>query len=183
MKFLTVVIAGVCLLFSLAANAEESVKGAGIEGSRYIGVMVSSPQYKEDDTNTNFRSTGLLVRGGMEFNEFLAVEGHFGIFGDEIIDDRSYQIEYLGSIYARGNLPLIGKRVRLYALGGVTRISGNVPGFSSVDDTGIGYGVGVELFGDEYNALTVEWLRFAVGDIQGVDYTLESASLGFVHRF
>jgi hypothetical protein len=145
--------------------------------------MVSSPQYKEDDSNTDFRSAGLLLRGGVELNEFLAVEGHFGLFGEDIIDGSSYQVEYLASIYARGNLPLIDKRTRIYALGGVTRFSGNVPGFRDVDETGIGYGLGVELYGDEYNALTLEWLRFAVGDIHNVDYTLESASLGFVHRF
>ncbi|MCU7941870.1 MAG: hypothetical protein KZQ87_04255 [Candidatus Thiodiazotropha sp. (ex Cardiolucina cf. quadrata)] len=87
----------------------------------------------------------------MEFNEFLAVEGQFGLFGEDVVNDRSYQIEYLLSIYARGNLPLLDSRTRLYA--------------------------------DEQYALTLEWLRHAVGDIHNVDYKLESASLGFVHRF
>ncbi|MES9974015.1 MAG: porin family protein [Candidatus Thiodiazotropha sp.] len=183
MKYLTVIVIGGCLLLSSAAISEESVKGAGIEGNRYIGVMVSSPQYKEDDSNTDFRSAGLLVRGGMEFNEFLAVEGQFGLFGEDVVNDRSYQIEYLLSIYARGNLPLLDSRTRLYALAGVTHFSGNVPGFSSVDETTIGYGIGLELYADEQNALTLEWLRHAVGDIHNVDYKLESASLGFVHRF
>ncbi|MEW8507610.1 MAG: outer membrane beta-barrel protein [Candidatus Thiodiazotropha sp.] len=181
MKYLSVVIG--CLLLSSLAHSEESVRGAGIEGYRYLGAMVSSPQYKEDDSNADFRSAGLLARGGIEFNEILAVEGHFGLFGEDTIGDDSYQIEYLASIYARGNLPLIGERIRLYALGGLTHFSGNVPGFSSVDETAIGYGVGIELYGDEHNALTLEWLRHAVGDIRDVDYTLESASLGFLHRF
>jgi hypothetical protein len=78
---------------------------------------------------------------------------------------------------------LFDPRIRLYALGGVTRFSGNVPGFRDVGETGMAYGLGVELYGDEYNALTLEWLRFAVGDIHNVDYRLESAGLGFVHRF
>ncbi len=183
MKFLNVVLVSGCLLLSAAANAEESVQGAGIDGNRYIGVMVSSPQYKEDDSSAGFRSPGLLARGGFEFNPFLAVEGQIGLFGEDVVDGHSYQIDYLVSIYARGNLPLINKRTRLYALGGVTRFSGNVPGFSSVDETAIGYGVGLELYADEQNALTFEWLRYAVGDIHNVDYILESASLGFVHRF
>jgi hypothetical protein len=182
MKFFTFVVIS-CLSLSNLARAEESIQGAGIEGNRYLGAMVSSPQYKVDGTNTNFRNPGILLRGGFEFNELLAVEAHIGLFGEDIIDDQRYQIEYLGSIYVRGNLPLIDTRMRLYALGGVTRFSGNVPGFSSVDDTGVGYGLGVELFGDKHNALTIEWLRFAVGDIHNVDYRLESASLGFVHRF
>jgi hypothetical protein len=181
MKYLSVAVC--CLLLSSVAQSEESIKGAGIEGYRYLGAMVSSPQYKEDDANTGFRSVGLLVRGGMEFNEFLAVEGQLGLFGEDIIGDRDYQIEYLASIYARGNLPLIDKRIRIYALGGVTRFSGNVPGFADVNDTAIGYGLGLELYGDKRNALTLEWLRYAVGDIHNVDYKLESASLGFVHRF
>jgi hypothetical protein len=183
MKLLTVVLTGVWILQSFAVSAGEVVEGAGIEGSRYIGVMVSSPQYKEDDSDAEFRSGGMLLRGGIEFNKILAVEGHFGLFGEENRDAGSYQIEYLGSIYARGNLPLIGTRMRLYGLAGVTRISGDVPGFSDINDTGIGYGMGIELFGDGHNALTLEWLRFAVGEIHNVDYTLESAALGFVHRF
>ncbi|MES9990571.1 MAG: outer membrane beta-barrel protein [Candidatus Thiodiazotropha sp.] len=181
MKYLSVVVG--CLLLSSVAQSEESIKGAGIEGYRYLGAMVSSPQYKEDDSSASFRSAGLLARGGLEFNEFLAVEAHLGLFGEDTVDGNSYQIEYLASIYARGNLPLIGERIRLYALGGLTHFSGNVPGFSSVDETAVGYGVGIELYGDEQNALTLEWLRHAVGDIHNVDFTLESASLGFVHRF
>jgi hypothetical protein len=183
MKFLNVVLTGGCLLLSSAASSEESFQGAGIEGNRYIGVMVSSPHYKEDDSSANFRSQGLLARGGFEFNPFLAVEGQIGLFGEDSDGDSDYQIEYLMSIYARGNLPLANKRTRFYALGGVTRFSGKVPGFSSVDETAIGYGLGLELYADEQNALTLEWLRYAVGDIHNVDYTLESASLGFVHRF
>jgi hypothetical protein len=182
MKFLFVVVIG-ALLLPPVANSQESDSDAGIKGNRYLGVMVSSPQYKEDDTRTSFRSAGLIARAGMEFSRFFAVEGHLGLFGEDFIDDRSYQIDYLGSIYARGNLPLAKSRIRLYALGGLTYFTGNVPGFSSVDETAIGYGAGVELYGDEHNALTLEWLRFAVGDIHDVDYTLESASLGFIHRF
>ncbi|MET0072390.1 MAG: porin family protein [Candidatus Thiodiazotropha sp.] len=176
------VIAG-CLLLSAVAQAEEAVQGAGIEGYRYLGAMVSSPQYKEDDSNVDFRSAGLLVRGGIELNELLAVEGHFGIFGEDVVDEGSFQIEYLASIYARGNIPLIGQRIRLYGLAGLTHFSGDVPGFRNVDETGLGYGVGIELYGDERTALTLEWLRHAVGDIHNVDYTLESASLGFLYRF
>jgi hypothetical protein len=182
MKFLSVVAIG-CLLLSPLANSQESFQGAGIKGYRYIGVMVSSPQYKEDDTNTDFRNPGLIARGGLEFSELFAVEGQIGLFGEDFVNDHSYQIDYLASIYARGNLPLINSRIRLYVMGGMTYFTGNVPGFSSVDETAIGYGAGIELYGDEYNALTLEWQRFADGDIHNVDYVLESASLGFVHRF
>jgi hypothetical protein len=183
MKFLTVVIAGGCLLCSFVANAEKPFRADGIEGDRYIGVMASSPLYQSDDFDTSFRGAGLLVRAGKEFRKFLAVEGQFGVFGEDTVDSNSYQIDYLLSIYARGNLPLENGRIRLYALAGVTRFSGSVPGFSSVDDTGIGYGLGIELYGNERNAMTVEWLRFADGDVNKVDYTLESVNLGFVHRF
>jgi hypothetical protein len=183
MKLMTIVITGTLALLSFTAGAGEIVKGAGIEGLRYIGVMVSSPQYKEDDTNANFRSGGMLLRGGYDFNKLLAVEGQFGLFGEDNLDAGSYQIEYLGSLYARGNLPLIGTRMRLYGLWGITRFSGDVPGFSDVNETGIGYGLGIELYADTHNALTLEWQRFADGEVHNVDYILESASLGFVHRF
>ncbi|MGD8911593.1 MAG: outer membrane beta-barrel protein [Candidatus Thiodiazotropha sp.] len=183
MKFLTISIAGGCLLLSSVANAEEPFRADGIKGDRYFGIMASSPQYKEDDSSTSFRAAGLLVRGGKEFNKFLAAEGQFGVFGKDNVDGIQYQIEYQFSIFARGNLPLENGRIRPYGLLGFTRFSGELPGLSNVDDTGMGFGLGIELYGDDRNAVTLEWIRYADGDVNNVDYKLESANIGYVHRF
>jgi hypothetical protein len=43
--------------------------------------------------------------------------------------------------------------------------------------------LGIELYGDDRNAVTLEWIRYADGDVNNVDYKLESANIGYVHRF
>ncbi|MCU7948113.1 MAG: hypothetical protein KZQ72_15985 [Candidatus Thiodiazotropha sp. (ex Cardiolucina cf. quadrata)] len=62
-------------------------------------------------------------------------------------------------------------------------VSGDVPGFNGVDETSLGYGLGIELYGHERNALTLEWIRYADNDIHNVDYKVESVNLGYLHRF
>ncbi|MCU7929188.1 MAG: porin family protein [Candidatus Thiodiazotropha sp. (ex Codakia rugifera)] len=178
------ILTGIGFLFlSSIVCAEWFADSSGIEGSNYFGLIVASPQYKEDDSNADFRGAGLILRGGHEFNDFFAVEGHLGLFSEDTINGDTHQIDYLASIFARGNLFLFDSRARVYALGGLTRFSGDVPGFNGVDETSLGYGLGIELYGHERNALTLEWIRYADDDIRNVDYKVESINLGYLHRF
>lgn len=175
---------GIGFLFvSSFGRAEVFAESSGIEGNNYFGVIVASPQYKEDDSSTDFRGTGLIARGGREFTKYFAVEGHFGVFSGDTVNGNDYQIDYMASIFARGNLYLFDSRARVYALGGITRLTGDVPGFTGVNDTALAIGLGLELYGNERNAITLEWMRYADGDIHDVDYKLESVNLGYLHRF
>jgi hypothetical protein len=177
-------ILGIGLLISSAiAQAEIFADGSGIEGNNYFGVIVASPQYKEDDSNTDFRGTGLIARGGREFFKYIAVEGHFGIFSGDTVDDNEYKIDYMASLFARGNLFLFEDRARAYLMVGVTYFTGDVPRFKGDDDVAPAFGLGLELYGDEHNAITFEAMRYADGDLHNVDYKIDSINLGYQHRF
>jgi hypothetical protein len=111
------------------------------------------------------------------------VEGHFGIFSGDTVDDNDYQIDYMASIFARGNLYLFDDRARIYLMQGFTYFAGDVPRFKGEDDVALAFGLGLELYGDERNALTLEAIRYADGDLHNVDYKIDSINLGYLHCF
>ncbi|MBV2122580.1 MAG: hypothetical protein B6D70_08645 [gamma proteobacterium symbiont of Stewartia floridana] len=183
MRVTSFIVAIGLLISSAIAQAEIFADGSGIEGNNYFGVMLASPQYKEDDSNTDFRGTGLIARGGREFFKYFAVEGHFGIFSGDTVNDTTYQIDYMGSLFARGNLFLFDDRARAYALVGLTYFAGDVPRFKGDDDIAPAFGLGLELYGNERNAITLEAMRYADGDLHNVDYKIDSINVGYQHRF
>ena len=181
---ITTLIAGVGLLLSSAVSqAEVFADGSDIEGNNYFGVILASPQYKEDDSNTDFRGAGLIARGGREFFKYFSLEGHFGIFSGDTVDDNEYKIDYMTSLFARGNLYLFDDRAKVYLMTGFTFFSGDIPGFNGAEDFAPAFGLGVEFYGDERNALTLEAIRYADADYHNVDYKIESINLGYLHRF
>ena len=68
-------------------------------------------------------------------------------------------------------------------MAGLTYFNGDVPGFKNESDVAPGFGLGLELYGNTRNAVTLEWMRYADGDISNVDYKIESVNLGYLHRF
>ena len=120
-------------------------------------------------------------------NDFFAMEGRvaFGLGEDKIEDfagliDVNFEIDYLIGMYFRGNLPIGGTpRVRAYALLGFTqaKFTARAAGFSDSDtETDIGYGLGIELFGNERNAISLEYLRALDIEDDG-DFTVDSVSI------
>ncbi|MET0088977.1 MAG: hypothetical protein ABW068_02980 [Candidatus Thiodiazotropha sp.] len=179
----TSIVVGMGLLFSsMLAQAEIFADGTGYEGDNYFGVMVASPRFEFDDSGDEFRGTGMFVRAGREFFKYAAVEGHFGIFSADTVDDEDYQIEYMASVFGRGNIFLFDDRARAYALAGLTYFSADVPGYNA-SEYSMSYGLGVELYGDSRNAVSLEWIRYADEEIHNHDYTIESVNLGYIHRF
>jgi hypothetical protein len=146
-------------------------------------VIVASPQYKEDDSNADFRGSGLIARGGREFSRYFAIEGHFGIFSGDTVDDTTYQIDYMTSLFVRGNLFLFDDRARIYLMQGFTYFTGDVPRFKGEDDVALAFGLGLELYGNERNAITFEAMRYADGELHNVDYKIDSINIGYLHRF
>ncbi|MET0026977.1 MAG: outer membrane beta-barrel protein [Candidatus Thiodiazotropha sp.] len=180
----TSIVVGMGLLFSsMLAQAEIFADGTGYEGDNYFGVMVASPRFEFDDSGDEFRGTGMFARAGREFFKYAAVEGHFGIFSSDTVDGENYQIEYMASLFGRGNIFLFDDRARAYALAGMTYFAGDVPGWNSVSETSFSYGLGVELYGGSRDAVSLEWIRYADEDIHNQDYTIESVNLGYIHRF
>jgi hypothetical protein len=173
-------------LFPMMANAEIFADSSGIEASNYFGISFLGIKYEEDALD--FHETGMALRLGHEFNSYFGIEGRLGT---GLTDDKKFGFMDIGvdsivGIYARGSIFLWSPRARLYALVGATRgkITAEAFGLSdTLTDTEIGFGLGVEMYGNSRNAINLELMRYMDGEDEGVDYTLDAFSIGYVHRF
>jgi hypothetical protein len=183
MKVTNIVIGTGLLFSSMLAQAEIFADDTGYERDNYFGVMLASPHFRLDDGDVDFRGTGLFVRGGKEFFKYIAIEGHFGVFGADEVGGNEYQIEYMASLFGRGNLFLFDSRARAYLLAGMSYFAGDVPGESGASESSPSFGLGVELYGNSRNSISLEWIRYLDDEIRDDGFTIESINLGYLHRF
>ncbi len=114
-------------------------------------------------------SVGLRLDGGMQFNEYFAVEGHLGTGGS----DGSAELDYLIGGYAKGILPL-APEVRLYGLVGVTEVD-----FDMDRDSGFSYGAGAEFDVAPNFSVGADYMRY----LDKSAGTFDAASVGVRYRF
>lgn len=112
---------------------------------------------------------GLRLRGGVQFNELFAVEGHLGTGGS----DGDVSLEYLVGAYAKGILP-IAPELRVYGLAGVTEVD-----FDVESESDFSYGVGGEFDMTPNLALGADYMRY----LDNSDQTFDAASVGLRFRF
>ncbi|QJQ96145.1 MULTISPECIES: porin family protein [Halomonadaceae] len=112
---------------------------------------------------------GLRLRGGAQFNDYFALEGHVGGGGS----DGPAELEYLVGAYAKGILP-IADEVRLYGLAGLTEVD-----FDIDRTSGLSYGAGAEFDLTPNLALGADYMRY----LDKSDYTFDAASVGLRYRF
>jgi hypothetical protein len=152
----------------------------------YWGVMASLSQFSIADED--IKPKGFTGRLGLDFSKYLSVEGRLMATGsDTFSDGTSLEVTYLGNISAKLNLPFGDvKRVNVYGLVGYTTWKWTAYlGNQTADDTdnGVSYGIGIDLFSDRVNGLNFEVVRYVDSTIGGEDYTLDTASLGYIRRF
>jgi opacity protein-like surface antigen len=176
--------------FSLLISFSVSSVATDLDGKNYIGVGVSQLNYDESPISTNH--SALTLKFGHEINEFLAVEGRASLSPDEVkveddeVGEFNFEIDYLVGMYFRGNLVIGGNpRVRAYGMLGFTRgkFSASTSGGSNSDsETDLGYGIGIELYGNEDNAISLEFMRALDVDDE-YEFTVDSITVGYIHRF
>jgi hypothetical protein len=172
------------ILFLLLLSSPFAV--AADEPNAYWGVMVGMSEFSISGEELN--PTNLTGRLGYEFGRYLSVEGRLmASESDAFMDGTSLEVEYLWNVSAKLNIPFGDeKHVNVYALAGYSTwkwsaSQGNVTAHDT--DDGVSYGVGVDLFADGINGVNLEVVRYLDSTIGGVDYTLDSASIGYVRRF
>jgi len=180
------IILSALFLFPMVADAEIFADNSEIEGSNYFGINFLGLKYEEDALD--FHETGAALRLGHEFNSYFAIEGQIGagLTDDKLFGVVDIGVDYLVGLYARANVFLWSPSARLYALVGVThgKITAEAFGISdTLRDTELGYGVGVELYGNSRNAINLELMRYMDGEDDGFDYTVDAFSIGYIHRF
>lgn len=152
----------------------------------YWGLMVGKTEYEDTALEASLLTgTG---RFGWQLFPFLAVEGRLAATtGEDIGSLQDLRLDYLGSALAKLMLPLGNKKkVNLYAMGGVSgyKISYSDLGTKTYfTGDGVSYGIGIDLFADEVNGLNFEWIQYADEESEGIPYTLNTYSIGYIRRF
>lgn len=124
----------------------------------------------DPDHGSSRDSVGLRVNGGMQFNDYVALEGQLGTGGS----DGYAELDYLAGIYAKGILP-ITQQARLYGLAGATKVDLDHAG----SESDFSYGAGAEFDIAPQLALSADYMRY----LDTSDYNFDAASVGLNYRF
>ncbi|OJA07029.1 porin family protein [Halomonas sp. QHL1] len=112
---------------------------------------------------------GLRLRGGAQFNDYFALEGHLGTGGS----DGGADLDYLAGAYAKGIFP-VAPEVRFYGLAGFTEVE-----VSDNRESGFSYGGGAEMDIAPNLSVGADYMRY----LDKSDYTFDAASVGLSYRF
>lgn len=160
--------------------------GAAAQGGLYYGVLGTGVIYEDDTVDDQWRPVGLTAKLGQRFTDRLAIEGRVGTTTDDTQSvlgvDVDLKVDYYASAF--GRFDVTTGAAKLYGLAGVThgKLSADADTLGigdSESDTGLSYGVGLDLYGNEHLAVTVEYIRHIDDD----DYTIDAANLGFTYSF
>jgi hypothetical protein len=172
------------MLFSNTAIATD---GTGLYGESYFNIGISNLRYDEDPILTHH--SALTFRIGTEVTDHIAVEGHatIGLEEDkfEYIVEFEQEIDYLIGMYFRGHISLWDPQARAYARVGFTRgkFTTSYQGVSSSDSkTDLGYGLGLELFGNKRHGINLEAMRYLDVDDE-YNFHVDSVTVGYLYRF
>ena len=121
------------------------------------------------DRGSSRDDVGLRLRGGAQFNDYFAVEGHLGIGGS----DRGADLDHLAGAYAKGIIP-IAPEVRLYGLAGFTEVE-----ISNDRESGFSYGAGAEVDIAPNVSVGADYMRY----LDKTAYDFDAASIGLRYRF
>ncbi|SFU41799.1 porin family protein [Halomonas korlensis] len=124
----------------------------------------------DDDQGGKRDSVGLRLNGGVQFNDYFAVEGHLGAGGS----DGSADLDSLAGAYAKGILP-VSREFRLYGLLGATEVDVSRGG----SESDVSYGGGAEFDLTPNLALGADYMRY----LDKSDYTFDATSVGLKFRF
>lgn len=164
----TLTIAAVTSVF-LAAGATAAQAQQLVYPQGYVGGDAMFWELDPDGPADSRDSVGLRVNGGLQFNDYFAVEGHLGGGGS----DGAVELDSLVGLYAKGILP-VSQEFRLYGLAGMTEVDGDVD-----SESGFSYGAGAEFDVAPNVSLGADYIRYLDED----QYTFDAASVGVRYRF
>jgi hypothetical protein len=162
------------LVFALGSPAALAAE----RPDQYFAIEGGAYDYKPGASGEN-EGDGEVVRFkyGYEFNKFLGAQVHYGV--DTNGGDGPKVRE--GALFGRFNLPFEG--VNVYGLAGVGRFGGD---FGDGRNSGAGpaAGLGIDLYGSDYTAISVEYVQYWVDDDDsGDDAEYRAVTLGWKRHF
>lgn len=123
----------------------------------------------DPDRGSSRDDVGLRLRGGAQFNDYFALEGHLGTGGS----DDGAELDYLAGAYAKGIIP-VAPEVRLYGLAGFSEVE-----ISDDRESGFSYGAGAEMDITRNLSAGADYMRY----LDKSAYTFDAASIGLRYRF
>ena len=145
---------------------------AGTAGTKYVGVGYGIATYSEDAISEEFNPTALVGVLGANVTDNFSIEGRLGIgMQDDTVNvagiaDFKLGLDSLIGVYGVGHINL-NESSSVYGLLGISRIEGTISipdfpefGSSSDDDTGLSYGIGVDIGVGKNVALNIEYVQY-----------------------
>ncbi|WP_290786999.1 porin family protein [Halomonas sp.] len=166
MKRLTLVAVSAALFTTGAATGVQAQQA--FYPQPYLGGDAMFWEVNPDNASSR-DSVGLRLNGGMQFNDYFAVEGHLGSGGS----DGPVELDYLVGAYAKGILP-VAPEFRLYGLAGFTEVDVDID-----RESGFSYGAGAEFDVAPNLAVGADYMRY----LDKSDITFDAASVGMRYRF
>lgn len=161
---------------AIPALAQEPLPGP------YIGAAIMEGTLEIDGVSGDANPTALFVRGGYQFNPYIAAEARLGtgLDSDKFHGIKTEIEDFIG-IYAKAGVPTtIG--LYPYALVGYTKgeLKASGRGFSNKDDeSDVSIGVGVDYAFDRNFSIGLEYVKY----IDTSDYEVSGLSFGANYKF
>lgn len=169
-------LASMCLLAPLGANAGGVAPGVYVGGGYLIGNLDDNDFSKDADLD------GLFVRGGYQLNDNLAVEGRLGTgINDDRVNGVKVELkEFYGAYFKVGMPTSIGLYPYVIAGGTHGKVEASWHGYHDSDTkTDVSYGVGADYaFANKWSA-GLEYMKYL--DTDGIDFS--GVTLGVNYKF
>ncbi len=163
-----------CIIFQNLAFAEINLTGD------YYGLQFASSTYNlKANTGNDVSQSWGQIKGkyGVALNEVVSIEGQLGLITRSNSDHGV--VSYGGYLRADKDID----KYKFYALMG---FGGMYLYDEVVDDqseSGLSYGVGVEIFGSKDLTLTLEYLSIVDKSVDNGDLSFDTIGLGFTYYF
>lgn len=172
-------------LLSTAAQAQSPM---GLDARGYIGGAGLLWKLDPDNDSSSLDSRAFQFRFGSRLSPYFSLESRFALGGSDSIDDLDFELDLLGSLLIRPQLP-INEHVALYGLFGFSTLRGSVEteeqglfggtSSSAVSDTDISYGIGIAFRMVDNLFLEADYAVY----VDESDYDFSGTSLGISYLY
>ena len=173
-RCLSISLALISLLASTHVAAEIEFSGL------YSGVFYSNSQleFKPNGAARQTQNWGhAKVKLGYLINEFVSTEGQLGMTTNSDLDKGTLTYgAYLRASKKYGQYTPYA----LIGLGGYYSYAKNL---DSTNETGLSYGVGLDIFGSKDLAISIEYLTVVNKSVNSADLTFDTLGVGFTYFF
>ena len=149
-------------------------------GAQYTAADIEIVDPLNSANNSNNSWGFLHGKFGKTLSDWVSIEASFAV-SSPTNDNEDH--DYIVGAYVKAGKKTGG--YRLYGLIGASALSFSEPGYQSDTYTSGSFGAGIEIFGTNDMALSLEYIRLIDNDkfVDGRDLSVDTLSLGFVYYF